>query len=38
MKIDNFYKYECNVYKYQLRYLIIIIGIIINLMFYLYFY
>ena len=38
MKIDNFYKYECNVNKYQLRYLIVIIGIIINLMFYLYFY
>ena len=39
MNIDKFYKYECKVFKYQIIYLMVIIGLFINLFFYLdYFY
>ena len=31
MNVDSFYKYECNVYKYQIIYLMIIIGLFIIL-------
>ena len=38
MNIDNFYKYECNIVKYLIIYLFIIVGLFINLIFYLYYF